>query len=144
MPLCEKCHQKEATVHMSFLVNGKTERQEHFCSECAPPTGLEGMTLEQIKAQSIEGKKCEFCGNDAISGVRDTNDTIYWCRDCGMEKSRISLELLAAEHPDWKEQLAKHKASFVGPTPDVIKWGMETNRKAIQILRERKKQKGQS
>ena len=36
--LCEKCKQREATVHRQAIVNG-VSHSEHLCSECAAKEG---------------------------------------------------------------------------------------------------------
>ena len=60
--LCAKCHQKEATVHFTTVVDGTEEEANNFCKDCAPDTGfdLDKLDLKQIEALSIVGKKCEF------------------------------------------------------------------------------------
>lgn len=37
---CERCHQKEASVHLSRIVNGKKSEQ-HLCQSCASETGAD-------------------------------------------------------------------------------------------------------
>ena len=68
--LCAKCHQKEATIHFTTVVDGTEEEAVHLCKDCAPPTGfdLDKLDLKQLEALSVIGKKCEFCGRDAFSG----------------------------------------------------------------------------
>src|SRR5207247_4574622 len=68
--LCAKCHQKEATIHFTTVVDGAEEETVHLCKDCAPPTGfdLDKLDLKPIEAMSVIGKKCEFCGRDAFSG----------------------------------------------------------------------------
>ena len=33
--LCEKCHQREATVHLTFMFGGKMLKKD-FCETCGP------------------------------------------------------------------------------------------------------------
>ncbi|HAL91459.1 MAG TPA: hypothetical protein DCM68_00315 [Verrucomicrobia bacterium] len=56
--LCENCHQKEATVHLTQVVDGKTAKY-HLCEDCAAqkgidvhadPVDLSGM-MENLKEQ---------------------------------------------------------------------------------------------
>src|SRR5881394_1081287 len=81
--LCAKCHQKEATIHFTTVVDG-TEEAVHLCKDCAPPTGfdLDKLDLKQIEALWVIGKKCEFCGGGAFSGQMSAKGgAIYWCFD---------------------------------------------------------------
>lgn len=56
--LCENCHQKEATVHLTQVVDGKTEKF-HLCEECAAQKGIDvhaepmdlGGMMEKLKTQ---------------------------------------------------------------------------------------------
>jgi protein-arginine kinase activator protein McsA len=34
--LCDQCHQREATVHITSMMPGKPEHQRHFCRVCFP------------------------------------------------------------------------------------------------------------
>ena len=65
---CAKCHQKEATIHFRTVVDGAEEETVHLCQDCAPHTGfdLDKLDLKEIEALSVIGKKCEFCGKDAV------------------------------------------------------------------------------
>jgi protein-arginine kinase activator protein McsA len=101
--LCAKCHQNEATIHFTTVVDGAEEESVHLCKDCAPPTGfdLDKLDLKQIEALSVVGKKCEFCGREAFSGeMRASGGAIYWCFDCGLEFGAIFRDLLLAERPD--------------------------------------------
>ena len=97
MPLCSKCHQREATVHFTAVMDGVEEDTVHFCTDCAPSTGLPTLDPKELAALSVTGKKCEFCGREAVSGVIGASGPIYWCCDCGMEHGRILGELYASD-----------------------------------------------
>lgn len=49
--LCENCHQKEATIHVTQVVNGETSKW-HLCVECAMEKGVavssEPLDLSQV------------------------------------------------------------------------------------------------
>jgi protein-arginine kinase activator protein McsA len=78
--LCAKCHQKEAAVHFTTVVDGTDEEAVHLCTDCAPPMGfdLSKLDLKQIEALSVIGKTCEFCGRDAFSGeMRAGGGAVY-------------------------------------------------------------------
>lgn len=141
MPTCSKCHQKVATVYFTSVMDGAAE-QLHFCKDCAPATGFEGLTLEQITAISVVGKKCAFCGEAALSGVSDSNSTTYWCFDCGLERGRVISELLASKHPDWKQQFAEHPAISTNFQPEFMAWAEAASQKANHMLRDRRRQEG--
>jgi hypothetical protein len=119
------------------------EETVHYCEDCAPATGFEGLTLEEIMALSVVGKKCEFCGGEAFSGVRGSDNTIYWCHDCGLERGRIISELLAVEHPDWKRRFKETRPPFsTSFHSEFIAWAVVAGQKAVQLLKDRKRQDG--
>jgi len=135
--LCEKCHQKEATNHFTFVMNGVEESTDHLCRDCAPATGFEGMSLEQIKALSITGKKCEFCGKDAFTGARASDHPTYLCHECGMEYGRLRAGLLA-ERPDLMERLKSGPRPLFTPLDtDIVAWFTAASEKAIQMMKDR-------
>jgi transposase-like protein len=143
MELCSKCHQNEATVHLTCVMGG-LEEKVHLCKDCAPATGFEGLSLEEIKAFSIIGKKCDFCGEDATSGVGSPRSTsTYLCRDCGWEWSRISQELLTSEHPEMIQRMAGAR-SFLSTSfdPEFTAVANDTSQKATRLLKERRRQDG--
>jgi len=132
-----------ATIHIKTVVDGVEEENVHFCKVCAPHTGYEGLSVEEIMAMSVIGKKCEFCEKDAFSGVREPGNTIYWCRDCGLERGRIISRLLASEHPEWKQLFALgHSALSEDFKTEFKSWAVTAGQKAIRILRNRGKKDG--
>jgi hypothetical protein len=144
--LCAKCHQKEATIHFTTVVDGTEEETVHLCKDCAPPTGfdLDKLDLKQIEALSVVGKKCEFCGKDAFSGEMITaGGAIYWCFNCGLEYGRILAELMLSERPDLMQR-SKEESSFLSfcSDPELRAWSVAANQKAVQMLRERRRQDG--
>jgi protein arginine kinase activator len=75
--LCEKCQKKQATVHLSHLVNNNVVQEFHLCQDCASqvtPIGTKGAPLlpELLTSlmEPIIGKlikemgsiKCQNCG----------------------------------------------------------------------------------
>ena len=144
MPLCAKCHQNEATIHFTTVVDGTEMETVHLCKDCAPPTGPHALNPEQLAALSVIGKKCEFCANDAFSGEMGTRGgAIYWCFDCGLEFGRILTDLLIAERPDLMQR-SQEESSFLSICcdPELQAWSEAANQKAVQILRERRRQDG--
>lgn len=79
--LCENCHQSEATVHLTQIVDGKVEKF-HLCEECAEAKGIDvhgqpvdlGGMLADLKeklthlqgggegSRSLPSAVCPMCG----------------------------------------------------------------------------------
>src|SRR6185295_15495869 len=111
MPLCAKCHQNEATIHFTAVLDGAEEEAVHLCKDCAPP-GFQNLDLKELEALSVIGKKCEFCGKHAFSGEMGARGgAIYWCFDCGLEFGRILSDLCISERPDLMQR-SKEQSSF--------------------------------
>jgi hypothetical protein len=144
--LCAKCHQKEATVHFTTVVDGTEEETVHLCKDCAPPTGLDlhKLDMKQIEALSVVGKKCEFCGKDAFSGeMRAGGGAIYWCFDCSLERGVILRDLLVAERPDLLQR-SKEESSFLSFCSDagLQAWSASASERATQASKERRQRDG--
>ena len=76
-------------------------RSIDLCAECAPSPGFEHVSIEQLKAFSVVGKNCDFCGEAAVSGQSTAGGgAVYWCSDCGTEFGQIVTELVKSERPD--------------------------------------------
>ena len=143
---CAKCHQNEATVQFSMVVDGTEEETVHLCKDCAPPTGfdLDKIDLKQIEALSVVGKECELCGKDAFSGeIRADGGANYWCLDCGMELGVILRDLLVAERPDLLRR-SKEESSFLSFCSDtgLQAWSASANQRAMQTLKDRRRRDG--
>ena len=144
--LCAKCHQHEATVHFTTVVNGTEEEALHLCKDCATSTGfdLSKLDMKQIEALSIIGKKCEFCGKEASSGeIRAGGGAIYWCFDCGLERGVILRDLLIAERPELLHR-SKEESSFLAfcSDPTLQAWSASAGERATRTLKERRRQDG--
>ena len=136
--LCDKCHQKEATIHFTTVV-GTDEETTDLCKDCAPP-GLQDLDLEKAKAMSLLGKTCEFCGATAYSGeMLASGGVIAWCFDCGLEFAGIVAELIKAEQPGLISS-GKEPESFLSLCSDskFQAWSQAAIPKAVQILKERR------
>ena len=141
--LCSKCHKNEAIVHFTCVVQGETETFD-LCQGCAQATsGFGSLDPKDLEALSVAGKKCEFCGQAAESGAMDAAHPVFWCSDCGMEFGRILADLCEAERPDLLHR-AKEAASFLSVfgDPDFRAWSQAAQQKAVQMLRERRRQDG--
>jgi hypothetical protein len=143
MQLCAKCHENQATVHITSVTDGKMERID-LCKSCAAPSlGLPGFDEEDLKAYSVDGKRCEFCGSDAVSGVGRPKGTVYWCMLCGMEFSRIVAEIFTSERPDLLKKLEGADSYFsIMSDPELQAWSEEVNERALKILKERRREDG--
>ncbi len=140
MPLCAKCQQNEATIHFTTVVDG-AEQTVHFCKGCAPLAGLHNLDPKELEALSVIGKKCEFCGREAVSGViTGSRGAIYWCLDCGLEFGRILSELCISERPDLMKR-SKEASSFLSicSDPELQAWSEAANQRAAQILKRRRR-----
>jgi len=143
--LCAKCQKKEATFHLTTLVDGEKEETAHLCKDCGTAiTGLPSLDPSKLEELSVIGKKCEFCGNDAHSGeMRAGGGAIYWCFDCGAEYGRIFAELLMSEQPEFIERGKAHDSFLAfSSDPQLQALSTEAGRKAVQILKERRRKDG--
>jgi hypothetical protein len=68
---------------------------------------------------------------------------IYWCFDCGLEFGRILTELMLSGRPDLMQR-TKDESSFLSfcSDPELQAWSAAANQKAVQMLRERRRQDG--
>lgn len=144
--LCSKCHQREATVHFTTVVDGTEEEAVHLCKDCAPDTGFDfsKLDMKQIEALSVTGKKCEFCGRDAVSGeMRAGGGAVYWCFDCGLERAVIFRDLLLVERPDLLHR-SKEESSFLSFCSDagLQAWSASASERATETLKERRREDG--
>jgi len=144
--LCAKCHQNEAKIHFTTVVDGSEQQTVHLCKDCAPPTGfdLDKLDPKQIEALSVVGKKCEFCGRDAFSGeMRAGGGAIYWCFDCGLEFTDILRDLLLTEQPDLLRR-SQEESLFLSfcSDPGLQAWFASASQRATQALKERRRQDG--
>jgi len=140
--VCAKCHQNEARVHFTAIVDGEEVETVHLCEHCARSTGLHTLDSSALEALSVIGKKCELCGKDAFSGeMRAGGGAIYWCFDCGVEFGRVLSDLLVSERPDLL-QPNKEEVSFLSfcCDPELQAWSEAASRKAVETLKERRRQ----
>ncbi len=87
--LCQNCHQKEATVHLTQVVDGKTEKF-HLCEECAAQKGIDihaepmdlGGMMEKLKDQLAHLKE-EWVEPKAPAAGASV------CPACGMTRTEI-------------------------------------------------------
>ena len=85
--LCENCHEKEATVHLTQIVDGKVAKF-HLCEACAEKKGVDvhgqpmdlGGVLENLKEQLSHLKEDMETGRPAETTA---------CPACGMTRTEI-------------------------------------------------------
>src|ERR1051326_3158092 len=142
--LCAKCHQNEATVHLTTVedgAQGEAVDAIDLCEGCSGPQGFCGFDLKQLEALSVIGKKCEFCGKEACSGeMRATGGAIYWCFDCGVELGRIVADLITSERPELMQPSEEEGSmSAIWTGSELRAWSAEATQKAVQVLKDRRR-----
>lgn len=76
--LCEKCHDKDATVHLTQVVDGEVKKL-HFCEECAAESGFD------IQGPvSITDILLGMGGEEPTAALR-ASDRV--CPSCGMKRA---------------------------------------------------------
>jgi hypothetical protein len=136
--LCSKCHKNEATVHVTCVSGGQPEKID-LCEECAPSIGFESFSIEQLKAFSVAGKKCDFCGEAAVSGqISAGGAAIYWCSDCGTQFGQVVTELVKSERPDLvRPNMEEPGFQAYCMDSKLQAWATLVTQKAVRILKER-------
>ena len=134
MSVCAKCHLKEATAHFTPVVEGKTERTIDLCEQCAPRLGLE---FGERAVHSASGESCEFCGQQAFSGVRTTWGPVSWCFSCGLEFMQTLGQMCMAERPEFMPQSPE-----AVPSPELEAWYDEASQRAVKLLKKRRGEDG--
>ena len=93
--LCQRCHEKEATVHLTKIINGE-KTEVYLCKDCAKETGqipftasnpfafqnlLKGILNTGVDSYEKvqETKKCEQCGTTYSDF---TSNGLFGCADC--------------------------------------------------------------
>ena len=139
---CTKCHKNDAAIH--FTSGGwKARKTVHLCKRCAVISfRVHTLALKKSEALSVKGKRCEFCGRRARFGGMVTGRAVYWCPDCGKELGRIIMDLCIAERPHLMEPVEGTVTLILRDAPKVRAWLRAANLKAIETLRERRRQDG--
>ncbi len=88
--ICDKCHQREATVRLTFMFGEKLQKKD-LCTVCAPTEEL----MKQAGEGSFESTrelKCDYCGAPAVcawgtsmmssaDGTK-SEESHCWCERC--------------------------------------------------------------
>jgi protein-arginine kinase activator protein McsA len=94
--LCEKCHERKATVHSNNILNGNVQTID-LCNECFEASSP-GAKEFSTKARDA---RCEYCGGQPCAGCSDIMAFVmgieqmkFMCMPCSMEYNRyIQQEL---------------------------------------------------
>ena len=94
--LCENCHQREATCHITTIVDDTMESR-HWCVECHEGTSPAAAGLAQASSDS----PCEYCGARPCVGGADFHAMLTgvsrlksMCIPCSLEHIRHSQQQL--------------------------------------------------
>lgn len=107
--LCQNCHQREATCHVTTIFDEKMTKKD-LCAECCEAASSPD-AIELTELMSIFGNmRCEYCGAEAVSAELDTIATAAsldslkrMCRECSTEYARYT----AAEMQKLSEDASK-------------------------------------
>jgi protein-arginine kinase activator protein McsA len=108
--LCEKCNERDATVHSINIVKGVSKKVD-LCDECFEASSPEGKEF----ASTMHDANCEYCGGQPCAGGTDVlalgvgiQQMKFMCMPCSMEYNRyIQQELQQiSENLPQQEQLA--------------------------------------
>jgi protein arginine kinase activator len=105
--LCDQCGERDASVHLTTIVDNEV-RQQHLCEKCAAERGVETTVsvpkhplsafLHEVQAQAVaavESGKCTFCG----STMADFRASGRWgCARCYGAFEPAMRELLRRVH----------------------------------------------
>jgi len=95
--LCESCHQNEASVHLTQVVDGKVEKF-HLCEACAAEKGIDVHAEPMDLSGMMENIKDELAHlKDDLQSKKIPSITV--CKICGMTRTEILKKgRLGCEH----------------------------------------------
>jgi len=95
--LCESCHQNEASVHLTQVVDGKVEKF-HLCEDCAAEKGIDVHAQPMDLSGMMENIKDELAHlKDDLKSKSSPSNTV--CPNCGMTRKEILKKgRLGCEH----------------------------------------------
>ena len=94
--LCEKCNQREATIHITEVTIGAggVSKKTNLCSECSESSG--GPDEVRGLAAAWKNARCRHCGgepssggHDPIAGLRGIRTMSFMCKSCAEEYHRF-------------------------------------------------------
>lgn len=81
---CENCHENEATVHYTEIING-VKNEHHLCGECAAKSGLSGyMSVPSSEFPFVKLLTGLLASSGLIGGEVDNPMLHVKCPQCGM------------------------------------------------------------
>ncbi|AKJ65342.1 UvrB/UvrC motif-containing protein [Kiritimatiella glycovorans] len=83
---CEFCHQKEATIHLTQVVNGVVKKI-HICESCAEKKGWDVQSPISITDILFGLGQGESAGGEEASPPGGGEELELACPDCGMRRS---------------------------------------------------------
>jgi hypothetical protein len=138
---CTKCHMNEATIHFTPVVSGRGQKTVHLCKDCAPArTRAHSLEPKKPEPLPVKGKRCDFCGRRARFGSLVAGEAVYSCTACATELRDITLDLDISERPHLMERIEGTVTLISRDAPEVRAWWKAASRKAIEILRARRRQ----
>jgi protein-arginine kinase activator protein McsA len=91
--LCEKCHKREATIHICSFMDGVKQTRD-ICNDCVDSCAT---PEEAAFVASVRGAYCDFCGAPANMGGTDhfapligDQHLIHYCFGCSKEYNRYT------------------------------------------------------
>jgi protein arginine kinase activator len=84
--LCENCHQKDATVHLTHIVDGKVEKY-HLCEACAAQKGIDVHAEPMDLSGMMESMKEQLAQLKESPPPRSSGPTV--CPGCGLTRTEI-------------------------------------------------------
>ncbi len=94
--LCESCHQREATCHITSIVGDLMQKRD-LCQECYAAVSPGAGT------SAAAASRCEYCGGqafcegtDMLAFLTGDDQTRSMCMRCNTEFQRYTLQELAA------------------------------------------------
>jgi len=128
---CDSCHQNEASIHVSQVVDGNS-RELHLCEECAEESGLNVQNVMSIP-EILFG----LAGGDEITGLLQRSCPHCHLRGTDFKKTgRLGCErCYEAFGEDLKPMLAAMHKGVVhkGKVPGLDRRGMEATARVLKL-----------
>lgn len=86
--LCQRCGEKEATVHLTKIINGK-KTEIFLCEDCAEETGQ--LSLSTGDPFSFHNLLADILNSGLESSVKESKKSLK-CDQCGMAYEEFSKE----------------------------------------------------
>ncbi len=104
--LCENCHQREATCHITEI-EGDVTKSRDLCSECHEASSPEAREF----AAAQPGARCQYCGGQPCAGGTDFLALVagvqklkFMCMPCSMEHNRYIQQHVQQDASELSQQ----------------------------------------